>query len=151
VAEVLEFLRSWDPYRVQRIEQSRERNPREYMRILQESYFEMKRLQEMQKSNPEAYEEMKKERGLEMQAFQLGEKIRGTEDTAEKDKMKAELKPVLGQLFDLREKRKDQEIARLEADLKRLREQVEKRRTNKESVVERRLRELSGEEPDDDW
>ncbi len=151
VAEVLEFLRGWDPYRVQRLEQFRERNPHDYMRTLQESYFEMKRVQEMQKSNPEAFEEMKKERGLEMQSFQLGEQIRKSEDAAEKDKLKADLKPVLEQLFDVREKHKDQEIARLEEDLKRLKEQVEKRRKNKESVVERRLRELSGEQPDDDW
>lgn len=150
-AEVMEFLRTWDPYRVERMEQNRDRNPHDYMRLLTESYFEMKRVQELQKSNPEAFESMKKERSLEMQSFKLGEKIRATQDAAEKEKLKAELTPILSELFDIREKRKDDEIRRLEEDLKRLKEQVEKRRKNKEAIVEKRRRELSGEQPDDDW
>lgn len=149
--EVVEFLRSWDPYRLKRLEGARERSPHEYMGILQESFFEMRRVQELQRTDPEAYESMKKERSLEMESFEIGEQIRATEDPAKRDELKAKLKPILAELFDLREKHKDQEIKRLEKELNRLKEQVERRRKNKDAIVERRLRELSGEQLDDEW
>ncbi len=149
--QTLEWLKGWDKYREHNLESMREKNPREFMRGVQEAYFEMKRMSELEKANPEAYAECKREREMEMRSFDLAQQIRKSKDDAEKEKLKADLMPLLGQLFDIREKHKDQEIERLSQELKRLQEQVEKRRKSKEAIVGKRYDELTGEANDEGW
>lgn len=151
VNQTLEWLKGWDKFRAHDLESKHEQNPHEFMRGIQEAYFEMKRMSELEKSNPEAFAEMKREREMEMRSFDLAQQIRKSTDDAEKEKLKAELMPLLGQLFDIREKHKDQEIDRLSQELKRLQEQVEKRRKNKDAIVEKRFNELTGEANDEGW
>ena len=58
--------------------------------------------------------------------------------------MKKELKKVLYQLFDLREKERAQEMERIQERLARLHKEMEERKKHKDQIVENRLNELTG-------
>jgi hypothetical protein len=59
-----------------------------------------------------------------------------------RDKIKAQLTDTLGQQFDARQKRHQKEIQTLEAQLKKLKDTVEKRQENRREIISRRFEQL---------
>jgi hypothetical protein len=63
----------------------------------------------------------------------------------EKEKVKTKLSEVLEKQFDLRQKRHNQQIEALEAQVKKLKELVGKRQENRKDIVSKRLDQLQRE------
>lgn len=66
----------------------------------------------------------------------------GTEDAAERDKLRAQVGELLGKQFGLRQQRRTFELESLEARVKKLRDALNKRESARQTIVERRLGEL---------
>jgi hypothetical protein len=66
----------------------------------------------------------------------------GKAEGESKDKIKTQLTETLGKQFDLRQKRHEAEIAALEAQLKKLKELVQKRQENRREIIGKRLDQL---------
>ncbi|MBI3097341.1 MAG: hypothetical protein HYY93_03715 [Planctomycetes bacterium] len=152
IEELKAFLKEFDPGRLDKFERVSAENPEMARRMLMDAYPEMMKMKEMQKRNPEEYAKMAEERKLDIACMKLAESVRSmkSDDPTRASKL-AELKTQLGRLFDQREAAKERQIAKLEEELSRLKETVRKRKTNKDSIVDQRLKEITGEKEDMGW
>jgi hypothetical protein len=65
-----------------------------------------------------------------------------TENADERDKIKTKLTAALAKQFDAQQKRRDLELARVEAQLKKLRELMKKRGEERKTIIDRRVDQL---------
>jgi len=112
---------------------------------------EKARSEYLKKNDPARYEREIKIRDLERQSRELSESHRQTPDEAARKTMRANLSNVIAQLFDLREMNRQDEVKRMEADLKRLKETLEQRQKNRVNIIERRIQQLTGEAGAMEW
>jgi len=66
----------------------------------------------------------------------------------ERTKLKAELSELVNKHFDVRQKRRELQLKRMEDELQRLREAISSRNKSRESIVTSHMKELIGEERD---
>jgi hypothetical protein len=105
----------------------------------------------LQKENPVRFERESKIRDLERQSHELGESYRKAQDEATRKTVRSNLANVLTQLFDLREMNRQEEVKRLEAELKRLKDTLAQRQQNRANIIERRIQQLTGEAGAMEW
>ena len=79
------------------------------------------------------------EASLANEADQLAQQLGAAKSDAEKDKTKTRLREVLEKQFDSRQRRQEAEIEALEAQVKKLKELVQKRQENRREIVSKRL------------
>ena len=82
-------------------------------------------------------------RQLEDQSGALARAYREASDPAEKEKILADLRGKLEQIFDAREQERLQHIDRAEKEMARLKEMLENRRARKAEIIDRRLKDLT--------
>jgi hypothetical protein len=78
-------------------------------------------------------------------AHELAHKLRDAKGEADKDKLKTKLTETLEKQFDLRQKRHTTEIENLEAQVKKLKELVQKRQESRRDIITKRLDQLQRE------
>jgi hypothetical protein len=88
---------------------------------------------------------------LERKSFELARAYHDASKGNAKETVEKELKNTLGKLFELREERKQDEVKRIETDLQKTKAKMADRRTNKETIVKRRLDQLLGKRDDLEW
>ena len=97
-------------------------------------------------STPSQDREMAKllgdEARLERQAAGLVAEYARTEDEKDRSKIKSRLSAVLEKQFDAQQNRRDLEVARIEAQLKKLRELMRKRSDARQTIIDKRLDQL---------
>jgi hypothetical protein len=84
---------------------------------------------------------------LDMQTQELSEKLRGAKKE-DREKLKAEITETVTKHFDVRQKRRELQIKRMEDELKKLREAMTRRNESKEQIIKKRMAELIGNEDD---
>jgi hypothetical protein len=72
-------------------------------------------------------------------------------DETQRQKLRGDLYNALGKLFDVRESFKQEEIKSLEKRLQELKESLNTRKQNRESIVSRRIKELLNEKDELRW
>jgi hypothetical protein len=145
--EIFRFAATEFPDLQQRLEKGRGVMP---MQEVHEVTLYLKRMQDLQESNPEMYQVEKSIHQLEVEADSLSADVRKSpgKDTA---KLRDTLKTKLGGLFDLREKKRELEARQIEQELKNIREILAKRQTNREAIIQKRLKELCGDNEGQEW
>ncbi|MCD5397508.1 hypothetical protein LR003_01065 [candidate division NPL-UPA2 bacterium] len=146
--KILRYLEENRPEEFERLTRLRERSPSEYRRILGRFGKRIRRrrfLEDLKKEDPERYEKVVHIKELERESRQLARKYREINDPEEREIIRANLNNLLSEIFDLRQEERETETKRLERELKRLREKIIRRWENKEAIVNRRLKEMTGE------
>ncbi len=105
---------------------------------------------EMKKGDPEGFKMMEQIRAMEERSHRLAEEIREAPPQERKER-KAELKTLLGELFDLREEARQRELGALKKRVGELEKKLERRKALKAEIVGRRQAELLGERDELDW
>jgi hypothetical protein len=85
---------------------------------------------------------LQEEAAAEHQVHQLVELYARRESETERGKIRANLATALQKEFDLQQKRRDLELARIEARVKKVRELMQKRADARQSIIEKRLDQL---------
>jgi hypothetical protein len=85
------------------------------------------------------------EQQLAHRANELARQLRDVKTDIDKDKLKALLTETLERQFDLRQKRHTTEIENLEAQVKKLKELVQKRQEARRDIINKRLDQLKSE------
>ena len=99
----------------------------------------------LEQDDPEIAKLMESERDLDRQTRDLAQRYRRAEKD-QRDSIKAELQKAVTAQFEARQKRRQLELTRLEEELKRLREAMDRREKNRKDLIEKRVTELLGEE-----
>ncbi len=91
------------------------------------------------------------EANVAQEADQLARKLAETKSDTEREKIKTQLGELLKQQFDLRQKRHAHEIEELEAQIKKLKNLVDKRQENRNEIIARRLEQILRESQGLGW
>jgi hypothetical protein len=97
--------------------------------------------------DPEMFESMKQEAELEQRSRELAEKYRHVAE-ADRGDVQKQLEKVVRDQFELRQVRRQKELKHLEDQIKKLRETIEKREKARTEIIERRVKELLGQDDD---
>ena len=143
--EILEMIKKENPAEVEELMLLKKERPIEFKKILIQRQHELEWLEQLKETYPERYEQKKKGHSLERQSHQLAEKFRASNDEKEKAKIKNDLSDVLSELFDIREKDREEEMKQLNEKLEHLKSVLAERKKKKKEIVDRRLQELIGE------
>ncbi|MBI4564787.1 MAG: hypothetical protein HY716_08875 [Planctomycetes bacterium] len=97
--------------------------------------------------------QMSEREKLEREEARLAGELRRTpvERGDEREQIRAKLQKVVSQLFDVRERERAQEVESLRRRLDDLTRLLEKRKANRDRIIERRLRHLQGEPDELEW
>jgi hypothetical protein len=79
---------------------------------------------------------------LGQQALELLAKYQGTEDSQQREQMRAELQKIVSEQFELRQQLRQKELEQLEAQVRRLRNIHSRRQEEKEAIVRDRVQQL---------
>ena len=105
----------------------------------------------MQKSDPEMYKLLAKDRELEQETMALIKQIRrapaepqeNSDQTQEE--IKEQLKKVVARHFEVRQERRQLELMRMEKELQRLKEAIQRRQAVRDDIINSRIMRLTGE------
>jgi hypothetical protein len=86
-----------------------------------------------------------KDMAFEQEASQLASQYQGA-PKEEQEKIKKQIVEIVNKQFDVRQQRRALELKRLESELKRLREIVDRRAKARKQLVDKRVTELVGPE-----
>lgn len=89
--------------------------------------------------------------GLSHQAEQLAQQLAAARSDSDRDKLKGQLAEVLEKQFDQRQKRHEEEIKQLEAQIKKLKDLVDKRQENRREIIARRFDQIVKESQGLGW
>jgi len=103
--------------------------------------------QEMERNAPELFRLMKEEGELERRTRELGIEYRGAPEPR-REEIKKELTKLVNHQFEIRQERRQLELKRLDKEIQRLREAIERRMKARDELVGKRVRELLGEQED---
>jgi hypothetical protein len=102
---------------------------------------------EQHPDDAEMREILRQDMELEHKTHEFSMRIRESRGE-ERTKLKAELGELVNKHFDVRQKRRELQLKRMEDELQRLREAISSRNKSRESIVTNHIKELIGEERD---
>jgi hypothetical protein len=149
--EALEHLAKLNPRGAEELRGLKMVNQRAYIERLRQILREKYHLDRLQKDDPVRFERESKIRELERQSHELGETYRKAQDETARKTARSNLVNVITQLFDLREMNRQEEVKRMEAELKRLKDTLAQRQQNRMNIIERRIQQLTGEAGAIEW
>ncbi len=85
---------------------------------------------------------------LEARARDISAHYRATTVETQRDELRGDLEDVVLQQFEVRQQRRQLELERLETQLRRLREAIDKRSSSRDALIKQRIDQLVGEESD---
>ena len=91
------------------------------------------------------------ENSLSHQAEQLAQQLAAAKSDSDREKIKAQLAEILEKQFDQRQKRHEEEIKQLEAQIKKLKDLVDKRQENRREIIGARLNQIVKESQGLGW
>ena len=143
---VFKFLSDSEPFRIIELKKLRSINPWEYQKAIRHILGEAKDMEELRRKDPKLFDQITVRRKLEHQSHVMADKIRHVKDKGKRAHLEEELKAILNKLFPLRCLELEKEIDELSHELKKAKMLLEKKKANKDKVIERRFRELTGAE-----
>ena len=149
--KIIEFSKTIDPQISADLEDLKAKSPNRYERKIQRLYREYVFLKRLEEEEPQRYKEAIDLRRQSARAEQLAGKYKKSGNEAERAQVLTELKQILNNVFDLREKERFAEIDRIRTRLERLQKEMKERRENKSEIVENHLNKIIGKDHLYEW
>jgi len=99
----------------------------------------------MPQIDPEMQKLLETDFALDRQSRMLAEEFRHAPKDKQ-DEVKKKLQEVVAKQFESRQERRTLELKRLEDEIKKIRESIDKRNEGKQQIVDRRISELLGQD-----
>ena len=140
-AEIRKMMAEEFPDRFQEVLELEDSAPDLFGRHLGRMLPEIMRLRELKQNDPEAFEARVKEKRAEFRLRRLARQYQFAED-ADRDRLETEIRKLVEELFDLRQKRAQSEIHHLEQRLDQLARRMEERENKRDQLVERQMQDI---------
>lgn len=103
--------------------------------------------------DPEMAKRMEEMARLDRDSQELGGKLRKLPPESKEDRAEilGKLKEAVSKLFDLREQMRAREVEMIQRRLAELTKMLDKRKAGRDQIIEKRIRQLSGEADELDW
>ncbi|MBM4142569.1 MAG: hypothetical protein FJ225_03100 [Lentisphaerae bacterium] len=142
--EVLEFIAAEFPAELYRFKTALMRKPEEAVELFTSLVGESLELMRARRGDPERFAKLMRERELERKAARLAETVRAA-DGAARAGAAEELRRTLTEAFEIRQELMQADVRQLAAELHKLRQLVEARDRNRESIIAQRVGQMSGD------
>ena len=96
--------------------------------------------------DPEMTEIMQQESMLERESFEIASLLQRAKNDQERTEAREKLKKVVVKHFDIRQKRRELELARLEKEIEKIKQEVQRRKDRKDALIEARIGQLIGDD-----
>jgi len=99
----------------------------------------------MRQNDPEMFKLIQEDNELDRRSHELGMQFRQA-PPEQRERIKQEVQQMVTKQFEIRQQRRTLELKRLEGELKRLQQAIERRAKARDQLIERRVSELLGRE-----
>lgn len=154
VKERLRILREVHPQLAERIAHMKDTDPQRVGRMLGRHWPMIEDLIRMKEHDPKGLELHIHDMKLIRQSHKLSRQLRRHDSdltAKKKEQLRLELRELVTSHFEVRQKLKERDLAKLERRIEELREQLHKRITNKSQIIEVHFKKLSGQPSGDEW
>ena len=154
IEQRLEILRRLRPDFAERIEDLLEKNPEMANRMLEQAGRRLEHFQRMQENDPQAFELEVQDRTLDHESHKLQRELQQMAVRNDPDRaaqIRDDIRKSVTQHFEVRHKKREHELAKLERRIKELREQLKRRIDKKDALIEKRYQKLTGQTKDSSW
>jgi hypothetical protein len=149
-SEVMAYLRTHFPQKIRYFTVLSMRDVDPAVEYLTEVVRDCTELLRTQVSDPKRHEKLLRYQKLESQAYQQGEQLRRAKGDS-RSQLQAELAQTLDAGFMIKQDLMRQELADMEAELRMLRNLIQKREDNRKSLVNRRIAQITGDSDLLEW
>lgn len=122
-----------------------------YRKSLAELGFGMRELAMLKEKAPEEFDRQLEMRAGDIHARVLGTQIRDAHAGTERDRLAAELRTLLGTLFDAREEQRRREVEEMRRRIEEVEASLTNRQANRQSIIDRKFAEMTAREGELDW
>ena len=140
--EIFQWVQQYVPSGVSELKDLKREAPEVYAHRIREVANEIQHLETVKQRHPEMFERLVKAENLEHKSWKLSGEIAHTQDPEKKKQLTAQLKELLGEIFEIRLEERSLEIKELEDEINKIKTLIEKRRANKEAIIDRHLDEM---------
>jgi hypothetical protein len=148
--EIYAFLKEFDPERLEKLQHLERENPELFERVLQEAQHRLMQIRELKERDPARFEQVMQEQQMERSVRELARKYRESQTDQEKETVRTQMKETLDKIFNLKESQREAEVRKLEEEVNKLKERMQKRKANKDKIIDKRIKILTGEEEEED-
>jgi len=139
------FLRDFEPGAIDEIRELKREHPDRYERFVREKLEWMRYMEELKREKPRVYELTLKDHKVEREIDELCEAYRKAESASRKEEIKKKLESAVRQRLEVKIKLLTHEIEMLKKELERQEKTLGSWKKNKDSFVQKKLKELTGE------
>ena len=111
-------------------------------------YIDLASSQRLREADPELAKLLEEDSSAERLGAPLSHDAPSEKDETKRAELKTKLEQLVNGHFDLRQQRRQREVAQLEKQLNRIRSAIENRTQAKDLIIQRHLAKLLGEEDD---
>jgi hypothetical protein len=150
VRDALKVLRQIDPEKADQLEKHIDQNPERVGQALHESFPHLGRFLAMRRYDPQGFDLRIKDLALSRQSQHSARRFHEAQRLGDDAMAGAEqeaLQGIVADHFDVRQEIKEYELIRLEGKIQELRDQLQQRVNNRDELIEERLEELVGPDP----
>jgi hypothetical protein len=143
--EIFQWVEQYVPSGVSELKDLKQEAPEVYAHRIREVANEIRHLETVKQRDPEMFERLVKAENLEHKSWKLSGEIARTQDPEKKKQLTAQLKDMLGEIFEIRLEERSLEIKELENEINKIKTLIEERKANKGAIIDRHLNEMLSE------
>ena len=150
----MQVLKDINPEAAERLEQLWERSPQRAQGMLHRFGPRIYELLRLKESDPELYKWSVKDMKIGLACDKLARQYREATKAGDKDRIKEIRTQIADQVeehFEVRQKMGEVKLERLERRLAEARKRLEKRAATRDDLIEKRIGELTGDQPKPTW
>ena len=106
------------------------------------SHNRFRDIEGMKKNDPERFKMLKEDAELDLKIKELARKFKNEKDGEQKEALRKEITELCTKHFEVRQQRRELDLARMKAWLNQMEQGVEKSRQNKDKIIEQRINSL---------
>lgn len=149
---ILNFLKQYEPELHKDALMLRDKDPKRFAELLKEFASDVRNLMDLQRRNVPLFEVTLEDRRLAYRALQVSKELRDCVLKPETREAKTkELNRIVRDQFNVRQQKRQMELAELQQKLDSLKHELEDRESNKDDLIAQRVNDLLKQSPKVEW
>jgi hypothetical protein len=141
--EFRRMFRIYSPYRAEKLEKEARRNPAKYQSLARHIGTRMREMERLRRTDMAEYRRQMEIMRLEDRIEKLTDEGRAARSPRDRERIREELARHLEELFDRKEEAQRARIERMDKELGRMKDKLDRRRQNRPQLIKRRLHQLT--------
>jgi hypothetical protein len=142
ISDILQFAQEHLPALHESLRQMQESDPARFRPLCRRLRFEIGQLKALKKTDEAAFQKALEEKRLQFLARNAADRLRAAQDPAERDRLRTQLREMVGKLFDAEQATREAHIRLLGKKLEEIRAELRERAAQRDAILDKRLEEM---------